>query len=77
MNSIRLAALLGHEKILGSLLRLGQRYDFNESDDVGRTVFTWASQFGHGKVVQMLLDRGADVDAQGGQYGNALQSVPN
>ena len=29
----------------------------------------------HDKTVQMLLDRGADVNAQGGQYGNALQAA--
>ena len=30
---------------------------------------------GHDKVVQILLDRGADVNAQGGFYGNALQAA--
>jgi hypothetical protein len=27
---------------------------------------------GNGAVVQLLVDRGADVNAQGGHYGNAL-----
>jgi hypothetical protein len=27
---------------------------------------------GHDKMVQMLMDAGADVNAQGGKYGNAL-----
>ena len=26
-------------------------------------------------MVQMLLDKGADIDAQGGEYGNALQAA--
>ena len=30
---------------------------------------------GHEKVVQMLLDARADVNAQGGYYGNALQAA--
>ena len=27
------------------------------------------------EIVQMLLERGADVNAEGGGYGNALQSA--
>ncbi len=34
-----------------------------------------ASYRGHEKVMQMLLDKGADVKAQGGRYGNALQAA--
>jgi hypothetical protein len=34
-----------------------------------------ASLFGHDTVVQLLLDEGADVNAQGGRYGNALQAA--
>ena len=30
---------------------------------------------GNDTVVQILLDRGADINAQGGQYGNALQAA--
>jgi hypothetical protein len=30
---------------------------------------------GFDMVVQMLLDRGVDVNAQGGFYGNALQAA--
>ena len=34
-----------------------------------------ASFRGHEKVVQILLDKGADINAQGGRYGNALQAA--
>ncbi len=37
------------------------------------TTFHVASYSGHEKIVQIMLDRGADVNAQGGIYGNALQ----
>ena len=30
---------------------------------------------GHEKVVELLLSKGADVNAQGGYFGNALQAV--
>ena len=34
-----------------------------------------ASSYGDEKVVQILLSAGADVNAQGGEYGNALQAA--
>ncbi|KAN0072724.1 ankyrin repeat domain-containing protein 50-like protein 3 [Elaphomyces granulatus] len=75
MNPIRLAALLGHEKVLEWMLQSNKYCDINESDSAGRTALIWASEFCHGKTVQMLLDRGADANAQGGGYGNALQAA--
>jgi ankyrin repeat protein len=75
MNSIRLAALLGHEYSLQLLLQLTECYEINESDDDGRTALLWASQLGYNKVVQVLLDKGADVNAKGGRYGIALEAA--
>jgi ankyrin repeat protein len=31
-----------------------------------------AAENGHKQVVKMLVDKGAEVNAQGGHYGNAL-----
>ncbi len=42
--------------------------------DCGPTLHS-ASLGGHGKIVQMLLEKGADINAQGGEYGNALQAA--
>ncbi|KAG9990133.1 purine and uridine phosphorylase, partial [Aureobasidium melanogenum] len=48
-----------YEKILS---RGGRNGDALQAASIGR----------HDRIVQMLLDRGADVNAQGGTYGNAL-----
>ena len=34
-----------------------------------------ASAGGHNRIVQRLLEEGADVNAQGGHYDNALQTA--
>ena len=34
-----------------------------------------ASHHGHTEVVQLLLEHGADINAQGGCYGSALQAA--
>ncbi|KAJ9661292.1 hypothetical protein H2198_002035 [Neophaeococcomyces mojaviensis] len=39
------------------------------------TVLQLASRRGYEQVVQMLLGKGADVNAKGGRYGNALQAA--
>ncbi|KAK5943798.1 hypothetical protein PMZ80_003079 [Knufia obscura] len=75
MHPIRLVALLGHEKVLKWMLQSNKNYDVDRSDDAGRTALVWACEFGYEKVVQILLDQGADVNAQGGKYGNALQAA--
>jgi ankyrin repeat protein len=34
-----------------------------------------AAENGHTKVVKLLVDKGADVNTQGGDYGNALYAA--
>ncbi|KAK5213084.1 hypothetical protein LTR47_006963 [Exophiala xenobiotica] len=75
MSSIRLGGLLGHDDILELTLGRSNEYAINECDEDGRTALLWASKGGHEKVVRILLDHGADVNAEGGQYGNALQAA--
>jgi hypothetical protein len=73
MNKIRLAALLGHDKVLEVVLR-EIRSDVNLTDNDGQTALGWASEFGHEQVVRLLLEAGADVNAGAGGYGGtALQ----
>ena len=45
MNSIRLAALLGHEKVLDWMLQSNKYGNINESDNRGIMVLMWASEF--------------------------------
>ncbi|KAL9632949.1 MAG: hypothetical protein Q9164_004994 [Protoblastenia rupestris] len=42
--------------------------------DFGTTLHA-ASAGGHKKIVEILLEKGADINAQGGYYGNALQAA--
>jgi ankyrin repeat protein len=75
MSAIRLGGLLGHENILELRLRRKNDYDIDESDRDGRTALIWTSEYGHETIVQTLLERGADINAQGGFYGNALYAA--
>ena len=47
---------------------------FERPEKVGSSVY-YASLAGLEKVVSMLIEHGADVNAQGGEYGNALQAA--
>ena len=75
MSSIRLGGLLGHKHVLELMLQRKEDYDIDESDSDRRTALIWASEYGHKEVVETLLQHGADVNAQGGICGNALQAA--
>jgi ankyrin repeat protein len=74
MTPIRLAAMSNHDKVLDHFLdKIGM--NLHAKDEAGRTALYWASELGHDKILQMLVDRGADINAQGGYYGSALQAA--
>jgi ankyrin repeat protein len=60
-----------------SLNRPDKRYENQEPDDTGTlpSPLYYAALGGLRKTVQLLLERKADVNAQGGRYGNALQAA--
>lgn len=65
LNSIRLY----------NLDRTWAKPNLEESSDAIRPPLYYASMAGLNKVVAMLLDKGVDVNASGGWYGNALQAA--
>ncbi|KAL6171520.1 hypothetical protein ACJQWK_02534 [Exserohilum turcicum] len=44
-------------------------------DSEGQTLLYLAAEFGHQRMVELLLDKGTDINIQGGIYGNALQAA--
>ncbi|KAF3344262.1 hypothetical protein VdG2_07591 [Verticillium dahliae VDG2] len=66
-----LAALNGHVGVLAELIPT-HTMTIDEADGNGRTMLTWAAQNGHVDIVQLLLDKGADVNAQGLWHGSGL-----
>jgi ankyrin repeat protein len=74
MNDIRLISFNGHEVILRIILS-AELIDLEAQDQQRRTALMWAAGLGHERVVQILLEKGAEVNAQGGEYGNALQAA--
>ena len=74
MNTTGLAAFNGHETVL-TLLMETEEVDANSRDEQGCTALYWAAQQGHQAAAQLLLERGADVNAESGYYGNALQAA--
>ncbi|KAK5805953.1 hypothetical protein VI817_000211 [Penicillium citrinum] len=74
MTALHLASFNGHEREVAFLLSLSRK-DINSTDSTGTYPIISASQNGYEKVVQLLLEEGAEVNAQGGDYGNALQAA--
>jgi ankyrin repeat protein len=74
MNVIHPAAFNGHDDIICRLFT-GDKSTVNHSDSIGMDVLKWASLRGHYETVQILLENGADVNTQGGFYGNDLQAA--
>ncbi|KGO57587.1 hypothetical protein PEX2_020310 [Penicillium expansum] len=76
MSALHLAAFNGHEQQVSSILAI-DKGTLNTPDTTGTYPVIWASLNGHEKTVQILLEQGADIHAQDGLYGNALQAASN
>ncbi|KAF1937515.1 HET-domain-containing protein, partial [Clathrospora elynae] len=68
------AVELGNEGLVLDLLNSG-KFEADLTKPKGESALCWAVQNGWETVVKLLLDKGADVNAQGGRYGNALQAA--
>ncbi|KAH8757176.1 putative ankyrin repeat-containing protein [Diaporthe sp. PMI_573] len=74
VNSVHLAALNGHNGVIRNLLD-ADTGALNVQDCGGQTPLIWGCREGHNEIVKILLDKGAAVNTQGGEYGNALQTA--
>ncbi|KAK7177829.1 hypothetical protein PSPO01_16121, partial [Paraphaeosphaeria sporulosa] len=52
-----------------------RRAEIETKDSYGQALLYLAAANGHRSTVQLLLDKGAEINAQGGVYGNALQAA--
>jgi ankyrin repeat protein len=74
MTALHLAAFNGHQDIL--FLVLGSKTAAIEEVDSSKSnALQWACVRGHVGIVERLLEKGANVNAQGGFHGNALYAA--
>ncbi len=63
-------------EIIGRLLEASDCYSIMGYWNIRYgTILHAALAGGHEKIVKILLDKGADVNTQGGEYSNALQAA--
>ncbi|KAJ5654822.1 hypothetical protein N7490_001825 [Penicillium lividum] len=74
MTALHLASFNGHEREAEFLLSICGK-DIDVTDSTGANPIISASRNGYDKIVQLLLEKGAEVNAQGGVYGNALYAA--
>lgn len=73
-SHIIMAVINGHQHTIQRYIRLNSQAIHN-CDSFGGTALYWASLQSHFTIVQLLLEKGADVNAEGGQLGNSLQAA--
>jgi ankyrin repeat protein len=61
--------------VLTAQKSLRERAGLQATNHANETPLLLAAKNGHGQVVKLLLDKGANVNAQGGHYGNALHAA--
>jgi ankyrin repeat protein len=69
---LKLAAGRRDPRVLELLIEAEDQLDY---DEVLQALLIRHSQDGNNAIVKVLLDKGANVNAQGGEYGNALQAA--
>ena len=77
-TGLHLVARFGLAIILEALLlnQVGETaLVLERRDSEGKTLLCLAAEHGHERMVKLLLDKGADVNAQDGEYGNALRAA--
>ncbi|KAF2186071.1 hypothetical protein K469DRAFT_707252 [Zopfia rhizophila CBS 207.26] len=77
-TGLHLTARFGLLVVLETLLPSQERETalaLERRDSYNQAVLYLAAEHGHQKIVKLLLDKGADANAQGGVYGNALQAA--
>ncbi|KAH8702902.1 ankyrin repeat domain-containing protein [Phaeosphaeriaceae sp. PMI808] len=77
-TGLHLTARFGLPRVSQELLaRVGEEIVIvvNAKDSRDQTPLFLAAEHGHHETVKLFLDKGADINAQGGEYGNALQAA--
>ena len=72
VDALHAACAWGHIMVTELLLRKVKASDVNAPSGQGETMLYAASGGGYVDIVELLLSKGAEVDAQGGTYGSAL-----
>ena len=73
-NQIMMAGEIGHSDIIKLLLDVRPQ-DINHKDNCGATALTYAAFHGHKEIVELLLNKGANIDNKDNNGSTALTKV--